>query len=118
MVLRGSMNTIMKGYRNILNHRSISSPIQTLLSVPELHRVGPALDAGLADYTAGRELHPAPKKTVVQNSGANIYFLMVNKKIYRKLLGQRLSPALGGINSAKSRRRRDLRLKIKFFLPF
>ena len=76
------MNTIMKGYRNILNHRSISSPIQTLLSVPELHRVGPAIDAGLADYTAGRELHPAPKKTVVQNSGANIYFLMVNKKIY------------------------------------
>ena len=36
-----------------------SSLIQTLLSVPEFHRIGHI--TWFADYTAGREFRPAPK---------------------------------------------------------
>jgi hypothetical protein len=40
--------------------QSHPSSIQTLLSVPEFNRFSPVLP-GVADYTAGRELHPALK---------------------------------------------------------
>ena len=48
----------------------LSSLIQTLLSVPESHRFMPCRMALLADCTAGREFHPAPKtQTVYTRSG-------------------------------------------------
>ena len=39
--------------------------IQTILSVPESHRLLHGL-AMLADYTADREFHPAPKVTFMK----------------------------------------------------
>ena len=45
-----------------MRHRALSSSIQTVLSVPESHRVN-AL--ALADFTAGGELHPALKTKAI-----------------------------------------------------
>ena len=46
----------------------IPSSIRTIPSVPESHRFSPP-SGGVADYTAGRDFHPALKRYV---SGANI----------------------------------------------
>ena len=42
----------------------LSSFIQTILSVSELHRIG-HLKLWFADSTAGREFHPAPKMGIL-----------------------------------------------------
>ena len=43
---------------------AVSSFIQTILSVPELHRFMPEIR--LADFTADREFHPAPKTEIYE----------------------------------------------------
>ncbi|BEJ52374.1 hypothetical protein LBSG162_13900 [Lentilactobacillus buchneri subsp. silagei] len=46
---------------------TFSSPIQTLLSVPDSHwvnRLTRVTDFDLKIVTVGRELHPAPKKSI------------------------------------------------------
>lgn len=53
----------MKNRSSFANWYAASSLIQTILSVPEsIASMSPVQPEGrLADYTAGRELHPAPK---------------------------------------------------------
>lgn len=60
-MLRGSCanETARSDKSNQNTHHYISSLIQTILSVPELHRIGRR--SGSRTITAGGELHPAPK---------------------------------------------------------
>ena len=45
-------------YKTNVSHALLSSIIQTVLSVLESHQINAV---ALADFTAGREFHPAPK---------------------------------------------------------
>ena len=56
------------GRSPISDFHHIPSSIRTIPSVPESHRFSPP-QGGVADYTAGRDFHPALKRYV---SGANI----------------------------------------------
>jgi hypothetical protein len=53
-----------------------SSSIQTVLSVSELHRINAF---ALADFTAGREFHPA-LKTLCSVVGATVAYIAENSK--------------------------------------
>ena len=44
---------------------SHSFPIRTIPSVTELHRIGKGFTPFFADFTAGGELHPAPKNIFI-----------------------------------------------------
>jgi hypothetical protein len=61
------------------------SPIQTILSVPELHRINPC--KGLADYTAGQEFHPALKVRCLFSDNIITYRLLKIKLYFNNALG-------------------------------
>lgn len=56
----GDSLIIMTNVQIITDNHIKSSLIQTLLSVLEFHQIM----LSLADYTAGREFHPAPKNLI------------------------------------------------------
>ena len=60
----------------------IPSSIRTIPSVPESHRFSPP-QGGVADYTAGRDFHPALKRYV---SAAKIAIIYINPMMFSLFL--------------------------------
>ena len=52
------MSVMKKALKPVASELMLSSIIQTVLSVLESHQINAV---ALADFTAGREFHPAPK---------------------------------------------------------